>query len=96
LGKSHILDGIFLGCKHAIKSMHSKGSGSIINISSPSGLIGIPTAAAYASSKAAVCNYTKSAPADEVITSQKGVTQVPAARLHALGESTLRVKPAWT
>ncbi len=54
------LDGVFLGCKHAIKSMRSKGSGSIINISSRSGLIGIPMAAAYASSKAAVRNHTKS------------------------------------
>jgi NAD(P)-dependent dehydrogenase (short-subunit alcohol dehydrogenase family) len=54
------LDGVFLGCKHAIRSMRSAGSGSIVNISSRSGLVGIPAACAYASSKAAVRNHTKS------------------------------------
>ncbi|MDX2264968.1 MAG: SDR family oxidoreductase [Hyphomicrobiales bacterium] len=54
------LDGVFLGCKHAIRHMRGSGRGSIINISSRSGMVGIPTAAAYASSKAAVRNHTKS------------------------------------
>lgn len=55
------LDGVFLGCKYAIKAMRAtQRSGSIINISSRSGIVGIPTAAAYASSKAAVRNHTKS------------------------------------
>jgi NAD(P)-dependent dehydrogenase (short-subunit alcohol dehydrogenase family) len=56
------LDGVFLGCKHAIRVMRRAGtgaSGSIINISSRSGMVGIPGAAAYASSKAAVRNHTK-------------------------------------
>jgi NAD(P)-dependent dehydrogenase (short-subunit alcohol dehydrogenase family) len=54
------LDGVFLGCKHAIQAMRTTASvGSIINISSRSGLVGIPAAAAYASSKAAVRNHTK-------------------------------------
>jgi NAD(P)-dependent dehydrogenase (short-subunit alcohol dehydrogenase family) len=53
------LDGVFLGCKHAIRAMRRTGAGSIINISSRSGLVGIPAAAAYASSKAAVRNHTK-------------------------------------
>ncbi len=53
------LDGVFLGCKHAIKAMRKNGSGSIINISSRSGLVGIPGACAYASSKAAVRNHSK-------------------------------------
>ena len=54
------LDGVFLGCKHAIQAMRRSASvGSIINISSRSGLVGIPAAAAYASSKAAVRNHTK-------------------------------------
>jgi 3(or 17)beta-hydroxysteroid dehydrogenase len=39
--------------------MRASGQGSIINISSRSGMIGIPAAAAYASSKAAVRNHTK-------------------------------------
>jgi len=54
------LDGTFLGCRYAIGAMKTKGTGSIINISSRSGLVGIPFAAAYASSKAAIRNYTKS------------------------------------
>lgn len=53
------LDGIFLGCKMAIELMKTKG-GSIINMSSRSGIVGIPRAAAYASSKAAIRNHTKS------------------------------------
>jgi len=40
--------------------MRPTGSGSIVNISSRSGLVGIPGAAAYAASKAAVRNHTKS------------------------------------
>lgn len=53
------LDGVFLGCKHAIRAMRPRTEGSIINISSRSGQVGIPAAAAYASSKAAVRNHTK-------------------------------------
>jgi NAD(P)-dependent dehydrogenase (short-subunit alcohol dehydrogenase family) len=53
-------DGTFLGCRYAIRAMRKKGVGSIINISSRSGLVGIPMAAAYAASKAAVRNHTKS------------------------------------
>lgn len=54
------LDGVFLGCKYAIQAMRRcRSYGSIINISSRSGLVGIPGAAAYASSKAAVRNHTK-------------------------------------
>lgn len=53
------LDGVFLGCKHAIRAMRPQGTGSIINISSRSGLVGIPGAAAYAASKAAVRNHSK-------------------------------------
>ncbi|RTE86603.1 MULTISPECIES: SDR family oxidoreductase [Gammaproteobacteria] len=55
------LDGTFLGCKYAIQLMRkTQSSGSIINMSSRSGLVGIPRAAAYASSKAAIRNHTKS------------------------------------
>ena len=50
------LDGTFLGCRYAIGAMKGAGTGSIINISSRSGLVGIPGAAAYASSKAAIRN----------------------------------------
>jgi len=53
------LDGVFLGCKYGIRAMRPNGSGSIINISSRSGMVGIPAASAYAASKAAVRNHTK-------------------------------------
>jgi len=53
------LDGTFLGCRYAIEAMKAAGTGSIINISSRSGLVGIPLAAAYASSKAAIRNHSK-------------------------------------
>ena len=47
-----------LGCKYGIALMKARG-GSIINMSSRSGVVGIPAACAYASSKAAVRNHTK-------------------------------------
>ncbi len=53
------LDGTFLGCRYAIGAMRKRGRGSIINISSRSGMVGIPAAAAYAASKAAIRNHTK-------------------------------------
>lgn len=54
------LDGVFLGCRYAIGAMRAAGKGAIINISSRSGMVGIPMAVAYASSKAAVRNHSKS------------------------------------
>ena len=53
-------DGTFLGCRYAIRAMKAAGKGSIINMSSRSGLVGIPGAAAYAASKAAIRNHSKS------------------------------------
>ena len=53
-------DGVFLGCRFALQAMKANGTGSIINMSSRSGLVGIPGAAAYAASKAAVRNHSKS------------------------------------
>ena len=55
-------DGCFLGCRYALRAMKAKrvrGARSII-MSSRSGLVGIPGAAAYAASKAAMRNHTKS------------------------------------
>lgn len=54
------VEGVALGCRIAIKLMKGSPSGSIVNLSSRSGNVGIPGAAAYASSKAAVRNHTKS------------------------------------
>jgi NAD(P)-dependent dehydrogenase (short-subunit alcohol dehydrogenase family) len=53
------LDSVFLGCKHVIPLMKEHG-GSIVNMSSRSGVVGVPFAAAYASTKAAIRNHTKS------------------------------------
>jgi 3(or 17)beta-hydroxysteroid dehydrogenase len=52
-------DGVALGCKTAIKLMKKSSAASIVNISSRSGIVGIPGAAAYAASKAAIRNHTK-------------------------------------
>lgn len=55
------LDGVFLGCKHALRAMRrGTQAGSIVNIASRSGRVGVPAAAAYAASKAAVVNHTRS------------------------------------
>ena len=57
------LDGTFLGCRYALRAFRAKGEpvrGAIVNVSSRSGMVGVPGAAAYASSKAAVRNHTKS------------------------------------
>ena len=51
--------GVFLGTKVAIPEMRRAGGGSIINISSTSGIVGSPGAAAYAASKGAVRLLTK-------------------------------------
>lgn len=53
------LDSVFLGCKYAIGLMKQNKAGSIINISSRSGIVGVPHMAPYASSKAAIRNHTK-------------------------------------
>lgn len=53
------LDGVFLGCKHAMQVMKQMQRGSIVNVGSCSGLIGRPHRAAYASSKAAICNLSR-------------------------------------
>lgn len=54
------LDGCFLGCKAAIGAMKRSGGGSIINLSSVSGLVGGHNLAAYNSSKGGVRLLTKS------------------------------------
>jgi NAD(P)-dependent dehydrogenase (short-subunit alcohol dehydrogenase family) len=53
------LDGVFLGCRHAVRAMKAHG-GSIVNMSSVSGLVGGHNVVAYNSSKGAVRMLTKS------------------------------------
>jgi NAD(P)-dependent dehydrogenase (short-subunit alcohol dehydrogenase family) len=54
------LDGVFLGCKHAISRMAASGGGSIVNISSIAGIIAGHNMAAYNSAKAGVRHLSKS------------------------------------
>jgi NAD(P)-dependent dehydrogenase (short-subunit alcohol dehydrogenase family) len=63
------LDGVFLGCRHALRAMRRhcgpsapapRGRGAIINLSSRSAVVGVPGAAAYAASKAAIAHHTRS------------------------------------
>lgn len=52
--------GVFLGCRAAIPAMRAAGAGSIVNISSVSGLVGTGFSTAYNASKGAVRLLTKS------------------------------------
>lgn len=54
------VEGTFLGCRAAIGAMKRAGGGSIINISSVAGLIGVPDLAGYCASKGAVRLLSKS------------------------------------
>jgi NAD(P)-dependent dehydrogenase (short-subunit alcohol dehydrogenase family) len=53
------LEGVFLGTKYAITAMRQHKSGSIINVSSVSGIKASPGASAYCASKAAVIMFSK-------------------------------------
>ena len=56
------LDGVFLGIKHGAEAMKRHGGGSIINISSIAGLVGIAEgASAYCASKGGVTLLTRAA-----------------------------------
>jgi NAD(P)-dependent dehydrogenase (short-subunit alcohol dehydrogenase family) len=54
------LDGAFLATKHALRAMRATG-GSIVHVSSASGLKAAAGAAAYSASKAAVCMLVRAA-----------------------------------
>src|SRR5215469_8590792 len=55
------LDGVFLGMRHAGPAMAGAGGGSIVNISSILGKVGMAGAAAYCASKGGVALLTKAA-----------------------------------
>ncbi len=54
------VEGLFIGCRTAIAAMKKTGGGSIINLSSVAGLIGVPDLAGYCASKGAVRLLSKS------------------------------------
>jgi NAD(P)-dependent dehydrogenase (short-subunit alcohol dehydrogenase family) len=58
--------GTFLCCKHAIPHMQARGGGSIVNIASAAGLIGLKKRAAYSASKGAVIALTRALAVDHV------------------------------
>jgi NAD(P)-dependent dehydrogenase (short-subunit alcohol dehydrogenase family) len=53
------LTGAFLTAKYAIPEIRKAGGGTIVNIASQLGQIGVPKRAAYSSSKAALIQFTK-------------------------------------
>lgn len=57
--------GAFFGCKYAVRQMLSQETkGSIINISSVAGMVGVLNRAGYCASKAAIAGLTKSVASD--------------------------------
>jgi 2-keto-3-deoxy-L-fuconate dehydrogenase len=58
--------GTFLLCKHAIPVMKRAGGGSIVNIASVAGLVGLRNRAAYCASKGAVIALTRAIAVDHV------------------------------
>ena len=58
------IDAVMYGCRAAIPVMRAQGGGAIVNIASISGLAGDYGMGAYAASKGAVINYTRSVAMD--------------------------------
>jgi NAD(P)-dependent dehydrogenase (short-subunit alcohol dehydrogenase family) len=54
------LTSVFLGCKFAVPAMRASGGGSIVNLSSVAGLVGIATCVAYGAAKGGVRSMSKS------------------------------------
>ncbi|MFM7272847.1 MAG: SDR family oxidoreductase [Gammaproteobacteria bacterium] len=53
------LDGVFLGCKHALPAIERAGGGSIVNIASIASKLGVSFTAAYCASKGGVASLTR-------------------------------------
>ncbi|EJU10518.1 SDR family NAD(P)-dependent oxidoreductase [Novosphingobium resinovorum] len=53
------LKSVYLGCRAVLPVMEAQGSGSIVNLSSIAGLVGVAGASAYAASKGGVRLYSK-------------------------------------
>jgi 2-keto-3-deoxy-L-fuconate dehydrogenase len=58
--------GTFLCCKHAIPRMIAGGGGSIVNMASVAGLVGLRNRAAYCASKGAEISFTRAVALDHI------------------------------
>ncbi len=58
------VQGVFLGCKHAVPAIRQSGGGSIVNTSSLAAFLGTPDLSAYGASKGAVRQFTKTVAID--------------------------------
>lgn len=58
------VEGVFLGCKHAVPAMRQSGGGAIVNTSSLAAFVGTPDLSAYGASKGAVRQFTKTVAMD--------------------------------
>ena len=58
--------GTFLCCKHALPRMIEQRDGSIVNVASVAGLVGLRSRAAYCASKGAVIAFTRALAIDHV------------------------------
>jgi NAD(P)-dependent dehydrogenase (short-subunit alcohol dehydrogenase family) len=58
------VEGVFLGCKHAVPAMRQSGGGSIVNTSSLAAFLATPDLSAYGASKGAVGQFTKTVAID--------------------------------
>ena len=58
------VQGVFLGCKHAVPALRISGGGSIVNLSSLAAFLGTPNLSAYGASKGAVRQFTKTVAID--------------------------------
>jgi len=58
--------GTFLCCKHAVVGMRERGGGSIVNVASIAGLVGLRNRVAYSASKGAVIALTRALAVDHV------------------------------
>ena len=55
-----MVEGTFLGCKHAIPAIARSGGGAIVNVASVGGIKGIGVLPAYAAAKAGILGMTRS------------------------------------